>query len=491
MAASIASITDALEDQEKKINRQKNAWDSTKKSVDAIVKSTRQISVNVITATEGLLKWVGIGATFASTIASGSVFGIDKLAQSIGDSRRVAQGLGISTGALQSANLNLGRYVDTNSVLGNIADAQSDLGRRYAFGQLGISGSGTPDQIIGSVIQAAKKLYDSGGTTVQAYQSRGLQNFMSFEEFRRIGQNSPGDIAKSIADFKKDRAQLQLNDKTQKDFQDFAIQIERATLQLKQMLAEAIGPLIPSLSKLSQVVVESVKTFIKTVDLKSLIENLGKGITWFANEINQESFRKGIVDFIDKIKEIVEGLDNLLKFLHIIPGGDNKPPPTTRVPGTHLAFPTHPMGGSSLGDFWALLTGRHNPGNLKDLSGNFRHFANDNEGLAAMSNLLVNYEYGKRQADTIRKIINTYAPASDHNNVGAYIDDVVKRTGIGADAKLNLHDQNQLIKLIMAMTHHENKKNNFSAAQVKIAINNNTGGNANTTANQAAVAAGH
>jgi hypothetical protein len=72
-----------------------------------------------------------------------------------------------------------------------------------------------------------------------------------------------------------------------------------------------------------------------------------------------------------------------------------------------------------------------------------------------MADLLQSYPE-KKHADTLTKIINTYAPASDNNNDAAYIADVAKRTGFNPDQKLNLNDPATLTKLISAMVRHEN-----------------------------------
>lgn len=56
---------------------------------------------------------------------------------------------------------------------------------------------------------------------------------------------------------------------------------------------------------------------------------------------------------------------------------------------------------------------------------------------------------------TIRKIVSSWAPASE-NNVSAYVNDVVKRTGLGADQEIHYSDQKTMCALVMAMAYHEN-----------------------------------
>lgn len=144
----------------------------------------------------------------------------------------------------------------------------------------------------------------------------------------------------------------------------------------------------------------------------------------------------------------------------------------------------------------------NNPGNLRrpGQSKGFASYGSVEEGLQAMDRQLKIYAH-RDHLDTVAQIIAKYAPASE-NNVGAYIRDVTGRTGFGADQHLNLDDTATMAKLISAMTKHENGKQNYSPelvataiggkprtsapATVNVKVNNNTGGNANVQANQAA-----
>ena len=104
----------------------------------------------------------------------------------------------------------------------------------------------------------------------------------------------------------------------------------------------------------------------------------------------------------------------------------------------------------------------NNPGNVKygafaksqgatgtDPEG-FAIFASMEEGKAAEVALL--NQYLKNKYDTIRKIVTKYAPPSE-NDTAAYIDDVVKKSGIGADTALTAQNLGALSQAIFV---HEN-----------------------------------
>jgi hypothetical protein len=102
------------------------------------------------------------------------------------------------------------------------------------------------------------------------------------------------------------------------------------------------------------------------------------------------------------------------------------------------------------------LTGEllnHNRGNIKavgdqprDARG-FRVFANDQEGIAAINHQLD--LYAARGINTISGIVNTYAPASDNNDVSAYISALMSATGRGANDVLGAADRAPLIRAIV------------------------------------------
>lgn len=103
----------------------------------------------------------------------------------------------------------------------------------------------------------------------------------------------------------------------------------------------------------------------------------------------------------------------------------------------------------------------HNLGNLRFAGqrgasqgeGGFARFASDEQGVAAMDEQLRLYMQ-RDHLNTLAKIIATYAPASDNNDVGAYIKDVSSKTGIGANEQLDPNDP-RMASIRNAMIGHE------------------------------------
>lgn len=140
----------------------------------------------------------------------------------------------------------------------------------------------------------------------------------------------------------------------------------------------------------------------------------------------------------------------------------------------------------------------NNPGNLNYAgqagatkedgpNGRFAKFSTMEEGVGALAKQIKRYE--ARGDDTLRAIINKYAPSSE-NDTQAYLGAMSKQLGVGYDQKLDPNDNAQLMALVKGIISHENGagyvSNDQISAGVKIgagvrASTNNNVANANTS----------
>jgi hypothetical protein len=116
----------------------------------------------------------------------------------------------------------------------------------------------------------------------------------------------------------------------------------------------------------------------------------------------------------------------------------------------------------------------NNPGNLRqwgdmprDAKG-YAMFPTADAGLAAaIKNLRVQQQV--HGLNTIESIIGKWAPPSE-NDTGAYISDVVKRTGFGAKQRLNLDDAATVAPLISSIIKHEGNGAAYSDEMINKAV---------------------
>ena len=117
-----------------------------------------------------------------------------------------------------------------------------------------------------------------------------------------------------------------------------------------------------------------------------------------------------------------------------------------------------------------------NPGNIRPgagfigesgADGGYATFGSDDEGLRAIQRLLMTYG-DKYDIKTLRQLANRYAPPSDNNPTGNYIDFLSDKTGIGPDDEINLAESGSSI--IPAIVGFEQGQQPYSQAQIDRAI---------------------
>lgn len=140
----------------------------------------------------------------------------------------------------------------------------------------------------------------------------------------------------------------------------------------------------------------------------------------------------------------------------------------------------------------------NNPGNLNFAgqagatkeggpNGRFAVFGSMQEGVAALVRQIGLYV--KRGRDTIRKILEVYAPPGE-NNTNAYIAAVSKALGIGPDDALDTENAQQVMGLVRAIANHENGKGFLSDADIAGGYQLAKGGRGTPGASQFAAGAG-
>lgn len=117
----------------------------------------------------------------------------------------------------------------------------------------------------------------------------------------------------------------------------------------------------------------------------------------------------------------------------------------------------------------------NNPGNLNFAGqsgatkeggegGRFAVFESMEQGVAALYRQL--QIYFKKGVNTLSSIVKTYAPASDGNNVDAYVSALSKATGKGANEKIDAGDTNTIARLMKGIVDHENGKGYISSSDI-------------------------
>lgn len=457
----------------KEVEKQAKAAKDFATSMKSAAGASITVAKNLASATASLLKWTGVATVLTALAGAGGLWGLDRMALSIGGQRRQALGTGTTTGQQSAFRINYGRYVDSDSFLSNVNSAIHDPSKQWSLLANGISQKeiqeGNTADIASKLLPNLRRQFMRNGQTTFGMQAFGLDNYGSLEDFTRLARTSDDDLAKSGSDYNRDAKGLGVDPAVQKDWLEFSTQLSRASVQVENVFIKGLRDLAPELKDLSASVVKAVEIFADNPNLKNWIKDLGAGLKSISEYMNTNEFKDNIVSAATAIGRFGHAVANIVRWIgDHFGGGDNS--------GGSGPAPTEAPAGPD-------DRGSNNPGNIRDPKhGGFMKYRTPQEGVLASGNLLRRY-YNRDHLDNIRDIVTKWAPPSE-NDTEAYIADVVKRTGYKENQKLDLNDMTQLGTLESAMLRHEGTRG--MPASVVITILNNTGGSASVTTNQVA-----
>jgi hypothetical protein len=277
----------------------------------AIASNAHELDKTLERSVVKLAKWGGLAAGVLGGLGAvgigASLFGIDKLAGSIGAARTAAMGLGITTGQNKAYNLNYGRLVGAGGIMSNISTAKYDFtsDQYSALLAAGVSPQDVknkdPGQLFSEVMHNIPSIFagvpkDQIGSVATG---RGLTNIMSVQDIVAYLNASPDERAKIERDTQKDSKDLDLQDNVQRQWQDFVTQLSRATETMKTKLMDKLSIIEPGLEDLSKQVTAIVAKFIDSGAAKAAIDWLGVEIEKFANYVGKPEFQDDVKKFVD------------------------------------------------------------------------------------------------------------------------------------------------------------------------------------------------
>ncbi len=307
---------------------------NTSGHMTSLVRGTRDFVRHIREGTDSLLKWTGIVGAVSGLVGAGGLFGIERLAQSASGMRRSAQGLGATSAEVGAFGLNFGRILDPRSFLGSVQQAQNDVTKR-----VGLYGAGLTDRdIIGkSPIETAlallpriKQLVDRApeGQLAQVLQSQMPGFDIDLQTAQRLKRTSSGELQGFINQTRRDQTALFLTDETQKKWQDFLVQLDRASHTIQTGFIEGLVKIAPELTKLSDTFTTAIKDFLQSGVFKDWVLAATEGLKDLDSWIKSPEFKDDVKAFTDGIGKLSKSIINALKLLGIVPDSGPKKDPT-------------------------------------------------------------------------------------------------------------------------------------------------------------------
>lgn len=119
-----------------------------------------------------------------------------------------------------------------------------------------------------------------------------------------------------------------------------------------------------------------------------------------------------------------------------------------------LPGPTGQVSPAPAGSLSARNLAAFNFGNVKTSSGGYQQYLSREDGLMGVGERVLRYNNAPDRgwnAQTLRQMVDIYAPASDRNNPAAYAAFLGKRLGVDPNAPVNFRDPTILAGLIQSM----------------------------------------
>ncbi len=285
---------------------------------------TGSIARNARAVAEFSIKSIGYGLIGSG----GMLWGIDALANAVSGQRRSAQGLGVTSAEQQAFNVNFGSRMVGGDFLGQVQGAKSDLASQWKFAALGISqsamqGEDTADLGI-DVIRRAQKLWQQAGPAghnTTWMQAHGLDAFMDFATWQRIGKASPAQMEGYIGQYRKDVGTMGAPDAIQENWQNFSVQMKRAADQIEKVFVVGLNDLVNPLTKLSEAVVTALSGFLGNPHLKEWIDDISEVIGRLAVYLKSDDFSADVKSLVDGVAAMGQAIWRFVKWF-----GGSAPP---------------------------------------------------------------------------------------------------------------------------------------------------------------------
>jgi hypothetical protein len=286
------------------------AWSSdlqrSERSLTSMAMWTGKIASNIASAAYGFARATGMVTLASGLLGAGGLWGISNLASGAANTRRTTQGLNLAPGELQAYRTNFQRFADPGSVLSNIASARNDPASQWAFSAMGVPDwqSRSVSDLATTLPLMAKRIYAEGGQNTQYAEARGLTQFFSVEDLRRLHEMTEAEIVAAGRRFDIDRRQMAVSDDVARKWQNFSVQLERSGTAIETSFIRALGPLAPELEKLSIAFQDAVTTILSTERIKEVVDTLATGIREGAAYLISDKFK-------DDVREFGQGLSDM------------------------------------------------------------------------------------------------------------------------------------------------------------------------------------
>jgi hypothetical protein len=331
-AAMTAAQLAAAEAQRKQDEALKKQHDEAKRILDLerqrreevhkVWQDSVKIAKNMASVTLEIFKWVGFGGLFALAADALGMFGLDKMANAVSDQRRAAQGYNLAnSGQLVGLRTEFGRYANVDTALENIAQAQFDPSKQYAFNLMGIRDAQRkdPGEIFLEMLRTVGPLFRRLGENPMLAHAYGLDQFFDMDTLRRLARPGMPEEERTIeAEYRKRLPDFEQMDKTNKEWQEFSVNMEYAKQKIFLIFVRGLEPIVGPLGKFTDELADLVQQFVQSKGFKSLVLDVKDGLGNLVDAIKSGEFEAKFKEFIADFGQLTTWMHDQLINLGII-----------------------------------------------------------------------------------------------------------------------------------------------------------------------------
>jgi hypothetical protein len=287
-----------------------------------IASNTANVASSLKSATDSLLRWTSISTIVSGLLGIGSLFGLDRLAGSVGRGRREATGVGTTYGQQTAFNLSYGRFVDP-SFLGRVSEAASDPTRSWVLHRLGATpealAGGNSADIARQILPALEKFAKTTDPRLLGLLASRLHytDIISESELKSLRSSNKGELAGQSALYLDRVSKFNRDSNTEAQYQSFYEKLIEAGETIENVFVKGLQPVIPKLTQLSGVVTDIVVRFLHEIK-PSDITAVANGIGGLATYLSGEDFQTKLNLFLTRLEEAGDTLIKFAERLHII-----------------------------------------------------------------------------------------------------------------------------------------------------------------------------
>ena len=356
-AAAAAVITEEIHKATKAQHQFRQATNQSHSALKMLAATTGSIGKTIFGISKSMLK---IGTIGGSLFGIGSTLGIDALAGTALNKQKTARGLGISVGQMQAFRANMGRYVNPDSLLSNAAAARNDQTKWGAFAAMGIPvqqalSEGTMPLAM-QLTNRARSIWQHGPHTLQYANARGLTQFFSLDDLRRLGRSSTAGLTSAESSTLRDASKFGFGPAVNREWAMLSIQLQKAGIVIEKSLIEGLAPLAPKLETLSRDISGFISTFLQGPDFKALMKDFAAGLGEFTHYLASPQFKSDIRSVVSDFEFAAKKMGDVLRWLGLLPsaptekkgthpGAPNMVPGINTLPGSPQYYRSHGVTG--------------------------------------------------------------------------------------------------------------------------------------------------